>query len=140
MDVKLIDKTEIKIRRGDRRRKGARYGRYRTSIKSILPWLKKQIEESESGDIVVDPVEVGKDMGSDFDNLGAKTLFWGLKFALYFEGIECYLSTGRRCEIYITMRFARSDYQLPPSLRKYIKEGDDIIEKQKKKATTPVNN
>jgi len=145
MDITLVDQSDTRIRRGDRSGKGVRYGRYKTAIKPLIPWIKQQISESKTGKITMKPVDIAEHLGSEFKLLKPKSLYWALKYVLFFEGIAVYTATmaGKRQvrEALITIQFARDDYRLPPSLIKYIKNGDDITLLEKKnKATTPADN
>ena len=137
MDITLVDQSDTRIRRGDRSGKGVRYGRYKTAIKPLIPWIKQQISESKTGKITMKPVDIAEHLGSEFKLLKPKSLYWALKYVLFFEGIAVYTATmaGKRQvrDALITIRLVKSDDELPPSLQKYVKEGDDITRKDKEK-------
>ena len=134
MDITLVDQSDTRIRRGDRSGKGVRYGRYKTAIKHLIPWIKQEIAKSKSGKITMKPADMAEHLGSDFKLLKPKSLYWALKYVLFFEGIAVYTATmaGKKQvrEALITIRLVKSDDELPPSLKKYVKEGRDINKRE----------
>ncbi len=67
-----------------------KYGNYKDVLKTrpdIVQFINKQIDETPHGEIFVKATDMGKNLGSNFENLGEESIYWGLKVALVPYGI-----------------------------------------------------
>lgn len=118
MAIELVEATEMRTGRGGggKGKSGQKYAKYRTAIQNALPFLKESIAEKETIRMKVDDVK--KEMGKDFVSKHATSLYWGLKYVLFNEGI--WVTTGKHndgSDMFV-MRNATPDDKLPDSLQK----------------------
>lgn len=82
--------------------------------------------------------DIAKDLGNDFVDKDPGTIYWGLKYVLFQEGIVVGMATHRSGEKMLTMRYANKSDILPPSLddinnksrtKNYLSVGDDFTGK-----------
>lgn len=126
MDIELVEAANVRSGRGGRT-KGEKYGKYAIAIAKSIPWIKQEIEKSKEKSIFVKSGEIGKEMGGEFAKKNTTSIYWGLKYILFQEGIVVETGTHRTGEKLLIMRFADNDDRLPPSLSKYLEpdeEGD----------------
>ena len=118
MAIELVEVSEMRTGRGGggKGKAGQKYAKYRMGIQNVLPFLKENIESSETIRMKVDDFK--KEMGKDFVNKHGTSIYWGLKYTLYNEGI--WVTTGKHKDgsDMLVMRAATSDDVLPDSLKK----------------------
>lgn len=118
ISIPLVDVDQIKTGRGSGGRKGtgAHYGNYAKAVAPIVPYLKEQIAESKDKSIRIKTADIAVQMG-----LGKKhetSVYWGLKYVLYQEGIWVTTGQTKSEEAVLVMRDATENDVLPESLRK----------------------
>lgn len=124
MVIELVEVTEMKIGRGGGgKTKGEKYSKYRVTIQKIVPFLKENIEKKETIRLRVDDIK--KEMGNDFAKKHATSIYWGLKYSLFQEGI--WVTTGKHNDgsEMLVMRTATSEDKLPDSLTKGNEKDED---------------
>lgn len=127
VSIQLVDVDEIKSGRGVGR-KGVRgsYMGYAKAVAPIVPWIKEQIAGSKDKTIRVKTLDITSQMG-----LGKKhetSVYWGLKFVLFQEGIVVTTSKTKKDEAVLVMREATDIDVLPESLRKKLPSTEDTNE------------
>lgn len=83
MMIPLIDKRDI---RKKTKRKRDRYAYLRKSVKKLIPYIYKEIDSALSNEIKVNIRDIAKKIG--FENKSDSALYAGLRFVLFFEGID----------------------------------------------------
>lgn len=107
------------------RKKISRYGKYVDAISPHVEWLKNSITNAKDGVIRVKTTDIVKEMGREFARKNPKSIYWGLKYVLFHEGIVVdtgYYKTGD--DDMLVMRLSKEDDKLPPSLAKYLDSDD----------------
>lgn len=125
MAIELIDVGQMRVgRAGGRKGSGERYPKYKVAVQKILPFLKDSIQDK--GTIRVKTEDIKKELGGDFANKHATSMYWGLKYVLFQEGV--WVSTGQHTDgsDVLIMRSATEKDVLPDSLTKQDKEGADV--------------
>lgn len=67
-----------------------KYGNYKDVLKArpdIVQFINKQIDETPHREIFVKAIDMGNNLGPNFENLGEESIYWGLKVALVPYGI-----------------------------------------------------
>jgi hypothetical protein len=127
MVIELVEQNEMRTGRGGGGGKGAgKYSKYRLAIQKIVPFLKESIEAN--GTIRAKTEDIKKEMGGEFAKRHGTSIYWGLKYSLFHEGI--WVTTGKHndgSEV-LVMRDATPEDKLPDSLLKG-SEGDEGGEK-----------
>lgn len=132
--ISLIDIDDIRTGRGGGGKKawGGKYGKYRDSVRKLIPFFKEQIEKSkDSRGIRMRARDIATEMGPDFllkengkgsgKNIGGKhttSLLWGLKYVLWDEHIV--ITQGKHkdgSDVFILRTRVEGDV-LPESLAK----------------------
>lgn len=127
MEVDLVDVEEVKSRKGGRER-GAKYAKYTQAIKRHVPWIKEEIEKTADGTIRIKTVGLRKELGGEFLKKKETAIYWGLKYALFKEGIIVDTGSHKDGNKILIIRFATEDDILPPSLIKMAdEEARDVL-------------
>lgn len=124
MPIQLVEAEAMKVGRGGGgKAKGEKYAKYRLTIKKIVPFLKENIEKTETIRVKTDDIK--KEMGGEFAKRHATSIYWGLKYALFHEGI--WVTTGKHTDgsDVLVMRDATPEDKLPESLTKGGEKGDE---------------
>ncbi len=119
MTIPLVDPDDIRIGRGRCNGKN-KYQKYGIAIWPYITFLKQQIESSKDGHIRIKTAEIACTM-----NMCGKhptTIYWGLKYNLFQEGIVVGEGQTREGESILLMRFKKDEDILPDSLKKYLEE------------------
>lgn len=142
MAIQLIEPDAMRIGRGGGRGKSAgRYSKYKIAIQKIVPFLKENIEKTETIRVKVDDLK--KEMGGEFVKRHETSIYWGLKCSLFQEGI--WVTTGKHNDgsAVLVMREATPEDKLPESLLKGNEgnEGDEgpIPEDEKEDEKDPID-
>lgn len=125
MAIPLVEAEEVKTGRGGGKTKGEKYGKYAVAIQKSVPWLKEQIGSSKDGTIRVKATDLAKEMGGDFAKKNATSIYWGLKYVLFNEGIVVDTGTHKSGDKLLVMRLGTEEDKLPPSLQKYIDRDEE---------------
>ena len=117
--IPLIAPEEVKVGRG--RTKGEKYGKYAQAIAPHVQWLLDRIKEAPEGPdkkkrIMMKYTDIKKVLGSYFEKLSDKAIYWGLKFVLFHEGIWVEQGKMKDNTPLLVMRMATETDHLPPSL------------------------
>lgn len=127
MAIELVEATEVRTGRGGKT-KGEKYGKYAIAIQKQIPWIREQIANNPEGIIRVKAQDMGREMGGEFAKKNATSIYWGLKYVLFQEGIVVDTGTHRTGEKLLIMRLGREDDELPASLAKYLeKDEEDVL-------------
>jgi len=126
MAIELVEATEVRSGRGGKT-KGEKYGKYAIAIQKHIPWIKEQIEANKDGIIRVKATDMGKEMGGEFIKKNATSIYWGLKYVLFQEGIVVDTGTHKTGDKLLIMRLGKEDDRLPPSLSKYLEPEEEDI-------------
>lgn len=99
--------------------KRKKYGKYADAITraKLVHWLKKCIDISDSNDIRIMTREIAKKMGEEFEKKSYTTIYCGVKFVLFHNGIVVNIGTSKSNEHMLIMRRRNKEDQLPPSLK-----------------------
>lgn len=125
MSIELIDAEEVIGRRG--RTKGDKYGKYAEAIKSHIDWIREKIEESKDGHIRAKAKDIAKEMGQDFVGRDERSIYNGLRYVLFNEGIVVELGTHTDGDKLLIMRLATEEDRLPQHLSKYLESEEEEI-------------
>lgn len=123
MSIQLVEPDAMRTGRGGGKRgKGEKYAKYKVAIQKIAPFLKENIEKKETIRVKTDDLK--KEMGGEFATKHATSVYWGLKYTLFNEGI--WVTTGKHTDgsDVLVMREATPDDKLPDSLTKGGVKGD----------------
>lgn len=130
MNIPIQEASTIKEKSGCGQTKHQKYGAYIDALREhqdIVPYLLNNIDANPNGEILVKAVDIAKELGPYFEKLGETAIGWGLKFALFTEGI--FISTTKSKEInpatgegymLLRMRRPKHDDVLSEGMRKYI--------------------
>jgi len=95
MTLIAVEPDNIKIGRGTgRSENGSKYSKYKFAIqKVVLPSIKEELERLESGiddkrEVAFRINEIKNEMGKEFIDIQNRSLYLGLKYALFKEGIR----------------------------------------------------
>jgi hypothetical protein len=124
MPIELIEATEVRSGRGGKT-KGEKYGKYAIAIQKHIPWIKEQIANIPEGVIRVKASDMGREMGGEFVKKNPTSIYWGLKYVLFQEGIVVDTGTHKTGDKLLIMRLGREDDRLPPSLSKYLDSDEE---------------
>ncbi len=124
MAIELVEATEVRTGRGGKT-KGEKYGKYAIAIQKHIPWIRDQIAANAEGIIRIKATDMGKEMGGEFAKKNATSIYWGLKYVLFQEGIVVDTGTHRTGEKLLIMRLGKEDDVLPASLAKYLEKDEE---------------
>ncbi len=124
MAIELVEATEVRTGRGGKT-KGEKYGKYAVAIQKSIPWIKEQIAANKDGIIRIKATDMGKEMGGEFIKKNATSIYWGLKYVLFQEGIVVDTGTHKTGDKLLIMRLGKEDDRLPPSLSKYLEPEEE---------------
>lgn len=124
MAIELVEASEVSGR-GAGRTKGEKYTKYAVAIHKSIPWIKEEIGKAKDGIIRVRNEDIRNAMGGEFVKKNDNSVYWGLKYILFQEGIV--VDTGTRVggDKLLIMRLANDDDRLPPSLSKYLEPAEE---------------
>ena len=125
MAIPLVEAEEVRTGRGGGKTKGEKYGKYGIAIQKTVPWIKEQIAGSKDGVIRIKTVDLSKEMGGDFAKKNPTSIYWGLKYVLFNEGIVVDTGTHKSGDKLLVMRLGTEEDKLPPSLQKYIERDEE---------------
>lgn len=114
MTISLIDVGEVRVGRGGGNGKG-KYAAYKKALVDIVPIFKAGIKEKK--EVAVGLYELAKEMGPNFEKLKESSLKWGIKYALFDEGIWTRSGTDKNNSILLVLRTATEKDVLPSSLQ-----------------------
>jgi hypothetical protein len=117
MAIELVEAEEMRTGKGGGGKgKGQKYAKYKFAVRSILPFLKENVESK--GTIRVRIVDLKEEMGKEFVSKHSTSIYWGLKHVLFQEGI--WVTTGKHIDgsDMLVLRGATPDDKLPDSLQK----------------------
>ena len=126
MGITLVEAEEVKTGRGGKT-KGEKYGKYAIAVQKHVNWIKDQISTAKDGVIRVKATDFGKEMGGEFAKKNATSLYWGLKYVLFNEGIVVDTGTHKTGDKLLIMRLGTPEDTLPPSLSKYLEPAEEEI-------------
>lgn len=136
MSIELVEANSVRSGRGGKT-KGEKYGKYATAIQPQLAWIEEQIADSPDGIIRIKTKDMGKEMGGEFIKKNEGSIYWGLKYILFQEGIVVDTGTHSDGSKLLIMRNANDDDRLPQSLAKYLEPSDEIEEEIKEESEEP---
>lgn len=126
MSIPLVEADEVKIGRGGKT-KGEKYSKYAMAITKHVPWIKEEIAKSKDGVIRVKNADIRKEMGGEFIKKNETSVYWGLKFVLFNEGIVVETGTHTKGDKLLLMRLANDEDRLPTSLSKYLEPAEEDV-------------
>ena len=129
MEIELVNQEDV-VARGKKggRTKGQKYGKYMKAIAPHLDWIEGEITTSKDNTIRMKVKDIAKEMGKEFASKHETSIYWGLKYSLFQEGIVVDMSTHKDGEKILVMRDATDDDRLPQSLSKYLETTEIDIE------------
>lgn len=126
MVIEIVEAEQVRSGRGGKT-KGEKYGKYAIAIQKHIPYILDQIKESKDGKIRIKTEAMGKEMGGEFIKKNPTSIYWGLRYVLFQEGIV--VETGTLAETdggkVLIMRLADTNDRLPPSLAKYLEPAEE---------------
>lgn len=124
-EIELVSVDDVVGRgRGKGRTKGQKYGKYIKAIAPQLDWIEQEIEHSKDGTIRMKVADIAKEMGKDFTTKHETSIYWGLKYSLFQDGIVVDMSSHKDGGKILVMRQATEEDRLPLSLSKYLENAD----------------
>lgn len=126
MAIPLVEAEEVRTGRGGGKTKGEKYGKYAIAVQKSVPWIKEQIVESKDGIIRIRATDLAKEMGPDFAKKNPTSIYWGLKYVLFNEGIVVDTGTHKTGDKLLLMRLGTEEDKLPPSLSKYLEPEEEV--------------
>ncbi len=129
--IPLVQADDVRTGRGGRT-KGEKYGKYQIAIQGSVPWIKEAISKSKDGTIRIKTTDLAKEMGGDFPKKNPTSIYWGLKYTFFHEGVVVDTGTHKSGDKLLLMRLATEDDKLPPSLSKFLEppEEDDTTSEE----------
>jgi hypothetical protein len=124
MAIPIVEAAEVRSGRGSAT-KGEKYGKYSVGIKKSVPWIKQEIENSAEKKIFIKSNEIKKEMGGEFVKKNDTSIYWGLKYALFQEGVVVGQGTHKDNGRLLVFRLANDSDRLPPSLSKYLETDEE---------------
>lgn len=124
MAIELVEAAAVRARRGGKT-KGEKYGKYATAIQKSIPWIEKEIGKSKDKKIIIKNKDIREEMGGEFIKKNDTSVYWGIKYVLFQEGIVVETGTHTDGSKLLIMRKADTDDRLPPSLSKYIETDEE---------------
>lgn len=124
MAIELVEATSVRSGRGGKT-KGEKYSKYAVAIQKSIPWIKEEIGKAKDGLIRVKNEDIRKEMGGEFVKKNDTSVYWGLKYVLFQEGIVVETGTKNTGEKLLIMRNADDEDRLPASLAKYLEPGEE---------------
>lgn len=125
-NIPLVPVEEVITGRHGKRTKGQKYGKYVKAIQPYVQWIKDSIEHSKDDTIRMKIKDLAKELGKEFDKLQDTSIYWGLKYALFAEGIVVDQTTHKDNSKILVMRLANEEDTLPPSLSKYLEPATSL--------------
>lgn len=124
MSIPLVEADDVRTGRGGKT-KGEKYGKYAVAISKSVPWIKEEIEKSKDSVIRIKNSDIRKEMGGEFIKKNDTSIYWGLKYVLFQEGIVVETGTHANGNKLLLMRLANDNDRLPLSLSKYLEKEED---------------
>ncbi len=122
MDIKLFEPEDMKTGRGGGKRGGGeKYAKYKVAIAPHIAFLKEGIAGSKDGQIRVKTADLSKAMGMAGKH--ETSIYWGLKYTLFGEGIVVTTGQTKDGEPVLIMREKKEGETLPSSLMKHMDVG-----------------
>jgi hypothetical protein len=129
INIPLRSTEDIRIRAHCGKTKHEKYGAYLDVLREhpeIINYLLDSIDQSKGGEILVRAVDMAKALGSDFEELSETTIYWSMRFALFYYGIwlstksdkEINSKTGKNYML-LRMRIAKPDDKLSADQAQY---------------------
>lgn len=125
MSLQIVEPDDVRKGRSGGRTKGEKYKKYGMAIEKIVPWIREEIEKSKDSIVRVRNSDIRKEMGGEFVNKNETSIYWGLKFTLFQEGIVVETGTHTSGDKLLLMRLANDDDKLPESLAKYLEPAEE---------------
>lgn len=119
--LSFIQPGEIRKKRS----KGQRYAAYAEGLAEHLDDIKKGIEASLEDRVIVDTNELAELMG--MEGKDPKSIYWGVKFVLWTEGIAVGTATRTDGSHLLVFREPRPGEKLPASMLKYDTSVEDDL-------------
>lgn len=124
-DLQIVSIDDITSGRGKKRGAGPKYAKYQAAISKAIPEIKELIANSKDGYFRVKVADIAKEMGSDFPGKNPTSIYWGLKFTLFQEGIVVDMRAHKNgVDKVLMMRTGTKDDKLPESLAKFLNIDD----------------
>ena len=131
MEIKLFEPEDMKTgRRGGKKGTGERYVKYKNAVAPHIGFLKEGIGGAKDGSIRVRVADLAKAMGMTGKH--ETSIYWGLKYVLFGEGIVVTTGQTKDNEPVLIMREKREGDVLPASLTKHMGGGggDDGVDEK----------
>lgn len=116
MAIDFVPAEDVKSSRGGKGGNGVKYGKYAEAIAPHVQSLKDKIAEHTI--IRIKTKELAKEIGGEFEKKNATSIYWGLKYSLFGEGIVVNTGTHKDGDKLLIMRARTADDVLPDSLAK----------------------
>lgn len=126
MGLNLVPDDKVKGRSGHAGA-GNAYGKYRSAAANILPFLFEQLKTKQL--IRVKNKDIAEELGSEFSNKSPTSIYWALKYVLYYEGIWVGTATHEDGSEILTFRKVGKGEKLPSSLAKKEYKLEEELEK-----------
>jgi hypothetical protein len=136
MAINLIDAEDVRSGRHGVA-KGIRYGKYAEAINSHVPQLKEQIAKHNV--IRVRISDIANEMGGEFTKKNATSIYWGLKYVLFDQGIVVGNATHKTGDKLLVMRKRVDGDVLPASLAKNDDDKDVGVDEKKDNDIDPTD-
>ncbi len=127
-NIRLFEVEEMKSgRSGGKKGSGEKYVKYKNAIAPHLGFLMTGIAAAKDGSIRVRVVDIAKAMGMPGKH--ETSMYWGLKYVLFAEGLVVTTGQTKDNEPVLIMREKKEGDVLPASLAKHIGGAVGSVEK-----------
>lgn len=123
MAIEIVSAEDARTGRGGRT-KGEKYTKYAVAVKKHISWIEEEIEKSKDHTIRIKNETMRKELGKEFEKLDPTSVYWGLKYVMFQEGIVVKGGKHRDGSELLIFRAANEEDRLPPSLSKYLETED----------------
>lgn len=129
MDIKLFEAEDMKTGRGGGKRgTGEKYAKYKSAVAPHVAFLKEGIAAAKDGSIRVRVTDLAKAMGMTGKH--ETSIYWGLKYTLFAEGIVVTTGQTKDNEPVLVMREKQEGDVLPASLTKHLSGATGKVEQE----------
>lgn len=117
MTIEILAAEDVKSGRTGTRTHGEKYSKYTVAIKPMVDRFKDEIAKSTDAKIRVRIGDLKQELGLTKNET---SVYWGLKYSLFKEGIVVETGTHKDGSKVLVMRTKTDTDMLPASLAKYM--------------------
>lgn len=100
------------------------YTKYCDALQKIVPRIDKDISRSPNKEVIIKVKDLTKKMGKEFEKLHPTSIYWGVKYNMFQEGIIVSTKKTKEGELALVMRHKTEIDLLPATLIRYVDSGN----------------